>query len=240
MHSIIAMWAHQRARSTAFLRMMIERGDVTVIHEPLVTLIDEGEVALSNGKGGQVIVHSEEAIFDQIRRLARDRPVFFKDTVEHRYNYIFDHTDAVSDFVHTFMVRDPKPTIASLYEMKLNAMRPEFGYEHLFDIFEMTSRVSARPPVVVNADRLVKEPATVVERYCERVSLPFLPNALTWKPEDRPEWQRTQRWHVDVSRSSGFHEESRNYSQTIDNNPKLRRFYDYHHSFYERLIAHAI
>ena len=43
------MWAHQRAVSTAFLRMMIERGDVTVVHEPLVTLTDEGVVPLPDG-----------------------------------------------------------------------------------------------------------------------------------------------------------------------------------------------
>ena len=40
---VIAMWAHPRAVSTAFLRMMIERGDTTVVHEPLVTLADYGK-----------------------------------------------------------------------------------------------------------------------------------------------------------------------------------------------------
>ena len=35
------LWAHPRSRSTALERMMMERGDVTVLHEPLVTLLDD-------------------------------------------------------------------------------------------------------------------------------------------------------------------------------------------------------
>jgi hypothetical protein len=43
------LWAHPRSRSTALERMMMERGDVTVLHEPLVTLLDEGTVTVPGG-----------------------------------------------------------------------------------------------------------------------------------------------------------------------------------------------
>ena len=52
------MWAHPRAVSTAFLRMMIERGDVTVVHEPLVLLTDHGQVELPDLDGGTTTVSS--------------------------------------------------------------------------------------------------------------------------------------------------------------------------------------
>src|SRR4051794_36311922 len=115
MHKIIAMWAHPRALSTAFLRMMIARGDITVVHEPLVTLTDEGKVPVPDGRGGMVELHSAQEVFAHLKYLARDRPVFFKDTVEYRYQYLFDHPEEIAGIEHTFIVRDPKKAINSHY-----------------------------------------------------------------------------------------------------------------------------
>ncbi len=47
--TVVALWAHSRSASTAFVRMMIERGDVTVLHEPLLALHEEGRVSLPYG-----------------------------------------------------------------------------------------------------------------------------------------------------------------------------------------------
>ncbi len=38
MNRIIALWCHPRSLSTAFERMVIERGDLEVIHEPFLYL----------------------------------------------------------------------------------------------------------------------------------------------------------------------------------------------------------
>ncbi|MES2941122.1 MAG: sulfotransferase family protein [Pseudomonadota bacterium] len=240
MNPIIAMWAHQRAMSTAFLRMMIERGDVTVIHEPLVTLIDEGEVALPDGRGGQVVVRSEQALFAQMRELARDKPVFFKDTVEHRYDYLFEHPEDVADIEHTFIVREPRRTISSMYNMKPTITSPEIGYEHLHEIFELARRMSGRVPAVVSADRMIEDPAAAIRRWCDRVGLPFIERALTWKAEDRPEWSRTRKWHMDVINSTGFTRPSKTYSDTVETNPVLQGFYSYHQPFYQQIVQHAL
>src|SRR5437763_104256 len=39
---IVALWSAPRCRSTAFLRMMVERGDFTVLHEPCSQLKNFG------------------------------------------------------------------------------------------------------------------------------------------------------------------------------------------------------
>lgn len=234
------MWAHQRSMSTAFLRMMIERGDITVIHEPLVTLLDEGQVPVPDGKGGQVVVRSERELFDHMRMLAQDGPVFFKDTVEHRYSYLFDNPQAVADIEHTFIVREPRRTISSMFHMKPTITSPEIGYEHQFEIFELARRLKGSLPVVINADRLVSDPHTVVQRYCQQVGLPFIERALSWQPQDRPEWSRTRKWHIDVISSSGFAASTKDYPATVENHPTLRGFYDHHLPFYQQLVHHAI
>ena len=240
MSQVIAMWAHPRAVSTAFLRMMIARGDTTVVHEPLVTLTDEGKVPLPDGHGGTVEADSVPAVFAHLARLARDRPVFFKDTVEYRYQYLFDHPATAAGIEHTFIVRDPKKAINSHYHMKPTVTRPEIGYEHLYDLFELARATTGKRPIVVHAERLLAQPETVVAQYCRAVGLPFIPQALRWQPEDRSEWVRTRKWHIDAIGSSGFAPTEKQYDVTVDNNAELRSFYDYHAPFYEKLVRHAI
>lgn len=237
---LIALWAHQRAVSTAFLRMMIARGDVTVVHEPLVTLTDEGVVPLPDGRGGTVEARSAGEVLAHLSALARERPVFFKDTVEYRYQYLFDHPEAIAEIDHTFIVRDPRKAITSLYAMKPNFTRPEAGYEHLYDLFRLVESVQGKPPTVVHAERLLREPESTIRRYCEAVGLPFVAQALRWQPEERPEWRRTRQWHTDASQSSGFAPTDKRYDVTVDNDERLRAFYDYHLPFYERLVEHAL
>jgi Sulfotransferase domain len=240
LNKIIAMWAHQRSMSTAFLRMMIERGDITVIHEPLVTLLDEDEVPVTDGRGGQVILRSEKALFDHMRELACERPVFFKDTVEHRYSYLFEHPDAVADIEHTFIVREPRQTISSMYHMKPTITCPEIGYEHLHEIFELASQFKGGTPTVINADHLVRDPRSVVQRFCKQVNIAFIEKALSWQSADRPEWGRTRKWHMDVINSSGFAPTNRQYTATVENTPLLAGFLEHHKPFYEQLVRHAI
>lgn len=240
MSKVIAMWAHPRAVSTAFLRMMIERGDITVVHEPLVTLTDEGKVPVPGTDGGSVEITSTGELLAQFKKLAQIRPVFFKDTVEYRYQYLFDHPEEIADIEHTFIVRDPKKAINSHYHVKPTVACHEIGYEHQYDLFELVRAIKGKPPTVVHAERLLREPETVIGNYCRAVGLPFLPEALQWRPEDRTEWQRTRKWHLDAIGSSGFSASEKQYDITVDNNDTLKSYYDYHYPFYEKLIQHSI
>jgi hypothetical protein len=240
MNKVIALWAHPRAVSTAFLRMMIERGDVIVVHEPLVTLVDEGEVPITDGRGGTVVLRSPIEVIRHLKSLTTLAPVFCKDTCEFQYEWMFDHPEEMADIEHTFIVRDPKKAINSHYYVKPTVTCPEIGYEHLYRIFEFAQRIRGKRPPVIHSERLLQDPETVIRRYCELVGLPFIREALTWNAEDRPEWQRTQIWHQDVARSTGFVHRERSYEVTVDNHEKLRSFYDYHYPFYRHLAEHAI
>jgi Sulfotransferase domain len=234
------MWAHSRSASTAFLRMMIERGDVTVVHEPLLALTEEKKVSLPALDGGTTAVHSETELLACLIRFGRVRPVYFKEVVDYDYRYLFDHPDEISGITHTFVVRHPRQTISSHYAIKPTVTCPEIGYERLHELFELAWSATGRKPLVIRAERLVGSPAQVIEAYCDYVGLPFLPHALTWNPGDRHEWQRHRQWHLDAGQSRGFHDRRNDYAATIDNNDLLRSFYDHHSPFYERLVQHAI
>lgn len=238
--STIALWAHPRAISTTFLRMMIERGDLTVVHEPLVTLTDSGKLELPDTDGGTVTVHDTGAVLAQFAALARDRTVFFKDTLEYRYDYLFEHPDEIAGMRHTFIVREPAAAIASHHAVKPEVTSPEIGYEHQFELFELAWQATGQRPVVISAERLLTDPAGMIAAYCAEVDLPYLPHALHWEPGERTEWQPGRRWHLDVIGSSGFRLPTKEYAVTVHNDDRLRSYYDHHRPFYERLIEHEI
>jgi Sulfotransferase domain len=237
---VIAMWAHSRSASTAFLRMMIERGDVTVVHEPLLALTQEGRVVLPKPDGGTLEARSEPELLACLAELSATRPVFVKEVVDYRYAYLFDHPDEIAWMTHTFLVRDPRQAISSHYAVKPTVTCPEIGYERLHELFELTWSVTGRKPLVIRAERLLGEPAAVVEEYCSAVGLPFLPQALSWEPGDRPEWRRHRGWHLDTISSAGFSAGQKVYAVTVDNNAVLKSFYDHHYPFYRRIVQHAI
>jgi hypothetical protein len=238
--SVIAMWAHPRAVSTAFLRMMAERGDVTVVHEPLVLLTDHGQVELPGTDGGTTTVRTTGDLLDRLTELGTMGPVFFKDTLEYHYQYLFDHPEAVAGFRHTFIVREPARTIASHHAVKPELACHEVGYEHQYALFELAWKTTGNRPVVISAERLLQDPAPVVEAYCAAVGLPYLPKALTWKPGERAEWQQNRRWHLDAIASAGFRLPEKEYPVTVENDERLRGYYEHHLPYYERLIEHAL
>lgn len=237
--SVIAMWAHSRSTSTAFLRMMIERGDVTTVYEPWLALTEAGEVTLPDGDGGVRTVRSDGELRDHLVRLSESRPVFVKEVVDYRYPYLFDTPAEVASFTHTFIVRDPRPTIASHYAMKPTVTSPEIGFERLAQLFDLFWSVTGRRPLVLRAERLVDDPVAVVRGFCDYTGLPFAPEAVTWQPRDPPEWGRHRAWHLDAINSSGFVDQHNSYQVTIDNSALLRSFYDHHYPFYERIVRYA-
>ena len=236
------MWAHPRSVSTAFLRMMMERGDMTVVHEPLVTLTDFGEMTVDTRAdgGGPVTVRTPDELFALFGTLAEKSTVFFKDTVEYRYQYLFDHPETVAGMTHTFIVRDPAAAIASHHAVKPAVTCPEIGYEHQYDLFRYVRDVTGSRPVVVSAERLLADPAGVVSRYCAETGLPFVPEALQWQPEDRSEFRLTRKWHLDAIASSGFRAPEKEYAATVENDERLRSYLDHHRPFYDLLVEHAL
>lgn len=194
------LWSAPRSRSTAFFRMMAERGDFTVVHEPFSYLAEFGYADV-----GGTRVRSTADLLAALGDLASRRAVFAKETTGRRYPEVLAEQDFLATgAVHTFLIRHPRETIASYHAMNPDAGLGKMGFESLHEIFTSVSSLTERPPVVVDAVDLMRRPAEVVAAYCARVGIPFLPDALTWRPADRPEWELSSRWHADVAASAGL------------------------------------
>lgn len=239
MKPVIVLWAHSRSASTAFVRMMIERGDVAVLHEPFLALTQGEAVTVPAPGGGSSAATSGRELVDRLAELGRERPVFVKEVLDYHYDDVFGQPAALAWMAHTFLVRDPRRAISSHYAIKPTVTCAEIGYEWLWELFQLLWSASGRQPLVFRSEALLRDPAAEIRAYCEAVGLPFLPGALHWAPGDRPEWQRHRRWHLDAINSSGFTGYRNAYRATVDNHPVLRSFYDHHYPFYQRIVRYA-
>lgn len=233
---LLALWSAPRCRSTAFLRMMEERGDFTVVHEPFSHVADFGVSIV-----GKVEVRNERELIAALRELGADRPVFFKDTTDFHYPEVLQHKEFLSEGTHTFMIRDPKAAIASHYRLNPELGRDEIGFAWLHEIYEAVIEATGTEPIVIDGDDLVAAPKQVVKAYCDRVGIPFLPSALEWKPKLRSDWEKTARWHESVSESSRFDPSAgKNGGLDVETHPTLRAFLRYHQLYYDQLYERRL
>ena len=233
----IAMWAVPRSRSTVFLRIMLERGDLEVIHEPFSYLLEDGHFDV----GGQRTTSMPELLGTLLDVAIQGRRVFFKDTSDYKYTPLLADERLYHSVINTFMIREPRATVASHYAMNPNVTLDEIGFEYLHSIFEAVRAATDEVPLVIDGDDLVANPEGTVRAYCQRVGLPFIGEALHWKASTaQTTWQRTERWHEDVDRSTGLVAKDEDHAVHPDNNLDLRRLVEHHQPFYDAMYAHRL
>lgn len=232
---LLALWSAPRSRSTAFFRMMAQRGDFRMFHEPFSDLAAGQPYTV---EGTQLT--TTDQLFSALVDLSEQTPVFFKDTTEYRHVHLFDELPLAEKAVHTFIIREPRSAIESHYAMNPEMSLAEVGYEHLYEVFARVQQTTGRTPVVIDADVLVERPAETIRAYCETVGIGYDDTALSWAPGERSEWARTSHWHQDVAQSSGFQRSAKSYEVTIDSSPVLADYYRHHLPFYEKLRAGAL
>jgi hypothetical protein len=247
------LWSAPRSRSTAFFRMMAERGDFTVVHEPFSYLAEFGYAEVDG-----VRVTSAPDLFAALRSLARTTPVFVKETTGRRYPEVLaEPAFLATDAVHTFLIRHPRETIASYHAMSPDAPLHKIGFESQYEIFAAVRRLTGREPVVVDSGDLMRRPAATVKAYCAMVGIDFRPDALRWRAADRPEWELSRRWHTDVAASTGLGDvgvgggdggggiggiggAAGDRGIDVDGHPRLADYLRHHLPYYEMLYARRL
>jgi hypothetical protein len=232
---VFALWSAPRARSTAFFRSMVERGDMVVVHEPFGDLAGLGETDVEGRR-----FDSPVSLLVWLGDRTQDVNVFLKDTPDRRHREVFADRRFLAEARHAFLIRRPEEIAASFYAVEPVMGIDSIGLEVLHDLHSAVRDAGGHHPVVIDSDDLVARPEATMAAYCAAVGLPFIPEALTWEPGDRLEWRRSARWHVDVSASSGFASPERSYTHTVENSDELARFAARHLPFYEQLHAQRL
>jgi hypothetical protein len=231
----IALWAVPRSLSTAFERVFVERDDLEVLHEPFSASYYYGEDRLSDRYSDV----EPEAEYNYDRVLAdvlkpRQKRVFLKDMAYHAKGIM--NPEFISKFVNTFILRDPKYVLSSLYKMWPDFTLEETGYEELYWAFRYATE-AGEDPVVVDAMIFSEDPVGILSAYCERVGLPFRPGALSWEPGEVEEWKSWEGWHEAAQQSTGIERAERR-DPTLPE--ELEEAYEHCLPYYYTLAAHTI
>jgi hypothetical protein len=226
---LLALWSAPRSRSTAFERMVMERGDFTVLHEPFSHVADFGSAVV-----GDITVRGERELIAALRKLPGR--VFFKDTTDFAYPELLVDREFLRQAVHMFIIREPREVIASHVTLNPGVTRDDIGFSRLHEIYEAVVAATGTEPVVIDSDDLLDRPAATVEACCALVGVPFIPEALRWAKGVPQQWQRTARWHQGASDSSGFERRAEaGDDRGVVDDPVLGEFYRYHLPYYTKL-----
>src|SRR5918998_1003721 len=231
----IALWAVPRSLSTAFERVFVERDDLEVLHEPFSASYYYGEGRLSDRYADVEpdAEHNYERVLAEILR-PRQRRVFLKDMAYQAKGVM--GPEFISNFVNTFIVRDPKYVLSSLYKMWPDFTLEEAGYEELYWAFRYVTQ-AGEDPVVVDAMTFSENPVGILSAYCERVGIPFQPGALSWEPGEVEEWQDWEQWHEAAQESTGIRRAERRDPALPE---RLQEAYENCLPYYYALAAHTI
>jgi hypothetical protein len=215
---------------------MVERGDMTVLlHEPFCKLKDFGETA-----AGPHSFDSPLSLLAWLREDTHDMRVFLKDHAPTYYREVVADKRFLAEAQHAFLIRRPEEIAASCYALSPGMDIESIGLERLCEAQAAVRDAGGNASVVIDSDDLVARPEATMAAYCATVGLPFIPQALTWEPGERPEWRQYARWHVEVSASSGFERRERVYPHTVENSAELAWLAAYHRPFYEQLYAQRL
>jgi hypothetical protein len=229
---IIVLWTVPRSVSTAFERMMMERGDVAVVHEPYSLRYYFGPDKRSNRYERTDPTGTPDRIIASLAHRASDGPVFVKDMAYHVRDLVDPHF--VARFTNTFLIRDPAWTIPSLARHWPDFTLEEVGYDALEELLD-----AGGDSIVIDSDDLRADPEGIVRAYCEAVDLPFVTHALEWEPGMPAQWGTWEAWHRDVAESSGFASPPEGPPPPLPDAP-AKAAYDHCAPIYERLRSRSI
>ena len=232
----VALWAVPRSISTAFERAFVERDDFEVFHEPFGDSYYYSEERLSDRypDAEPKAEHNYENVLARMLE-PREKRVFVKDMAYHAKGLM--GPEFASRFKNTFIIRDPKYVLTSLYKMWPDFSLEETGFEQLYRLFRYATELDPEDVVVVDAMTFSENPVGVLSAYCEHLEIPFRTDALSWQPREVRRWESWEGWHEEAQQSTGIKPAERK-------DPKLPRelqdAYEYCLPYYYQLAAKAV
>ncbi|MEX0348214.1 MAG: hypothetical protein AB3N15_02230 [Paracoccaceae bacterium] len=202
---IHALWCQPCSVSTAFERIMRERGDLSVQHEPFMyhhylTTTDRLFPGFSPEPGHPVTYDEIRAM---IRETAQSGPVFFKDMAYYVADRLSRDAGSAGEMSHAFLVRNPIEAALSYAKRDPQFTRLELGHEAQYRLYGALTELG-HTPLVITADQLRNDPQTALRRYWAHAGLAFLDQAFTWNDTVPDGWCSVQSWHTEVLQSGAI------------------------------------
>jgi len=165
------LWCVPRSISTAFEKMIWNSGEFEVVSEPFLDLYKQ---SLLSDEDRAEVKTKIRAICDELLMRSEHRPIFVKDMAYHAEQFICD--DFIRRTNHAFLIRNPKLSIPSLYEMRADYEEVQTGFEGQLALFERIHNLTGSMPKGI----------------------------LSWPAGSLKAWAKRESWHLKAINSTGF------------------------------------
>ncbi len=236
----INLWSSPRNISTALLYAFAQRTDTAVVDEPLYAHYLLHQPTAAEHPGRQGVLHSQEhdgrRVIQSILVADYGQPVVvFKQMTHHLVGLPLEWLDGVTNVL---LIRDPREILRSFSRVVEGVTAEDIGLPQQGCLFDRLHRAGVPAPLIVDARRLLEDPAGVLARLCVRLDLPYDPGMLHWPAGPKPyDGSWAAHWYGGVHRSTGF----RPYRErALALSPTLSDIAAECLPIYARLLRHAI
>jgi hypothetical protein len=203
----LAMWSGPRNLSTALMRAWGNRDDTVVVDEPFYAhYLDV--TGIDHPGRDEIVAHHERDWRRVVDALLAPVPLGVRISYQKQMSHHLlpqvgrEWLDRVT---HAFLIRDPRPVVASLGE-KLGVFDLDAtGLPQQVEIFGRVLGRSGHAPPVLDAADLLRDPGAMLRKLCAALEVPFSDRMLWWPPGRRATdglWAR--HWYERVEASTGF------------------------------------
>lgn len=232
----INVWSGPRNVSTALMYAFAQRRDTTALDEPLY-----GHYLRVSGADHPLrerVLHAMDTDGDRVVREELLGPwptpvVMFKQMAHHLVDVERSFLDLCRNVL---LIRDPREVLLSYARHVERPTLHGLGYPTQVELLD---RVESRgeQPVVVDAERLLRDPPGQLATLCDACGIPFDESMLHWPAGPKPEdgvW--APEWYERVHTTTGFAPYRPRRGELP---PRLRSLHARARPLYERLLRHA-
>lgn len=238
----LAMWSGPRNISTAFMRSWGNREDTVVVDEPFYAHY-LAVTGIEHPGRDEILAHHERDWRRVVASLLAPLPpgvrVLYQKQMSHHLLPGMGR-EWLGQMTHAFLIRDPRPMIASLAEKLATFDLLATGLPQQVEILEFVQERTGRTPPVLDTADLLRDPPAMLRRLCVALDVPFSDRMLWWPPGRRDTdgiWAR--HWYDRVERSTGF-EPPPATNETTALSPRLAAIEAECRPLYERLRDHRL
>jgi Sulfotransferase domain len=203
----LAMWSGPRNVSTAFMRSWGNREDTLVVDEPFYAHYLDSTGLDHPGRDEVIAAHERDwrrVVTALLAPVPEGVAILYQKQMSH---HLLPHMgrEWLGSMTHAFLIRDPKPMLASLGEKLGEFDLLATGLPQQVEIFDHVVRSTGRIPPVVDAADLLAAPEPMLRALCAVLEVEFSPRMLSWPPGPRATdgvWAR--HWYQRVELSTGF------------------------------------
>lgn len=235
----IGMWSGPRNISTAMMRSFENRDDTRVVDEPFYAyyLNTTG----SDHPMKREVVASQPTDWRTVAAaLSRDLDGVEISYQKHMTHHMLREIDLgwTSTLRNCFLIRDPEYVVNSYVRKRDTVTQDDIGILRQFELYTEISAITGQDIPVVDAARFLQNPQAGLQGLCERLSIPYTDNMLSWPRGRRASdgvW--AEHWYEVVEQSTGFQASS---APDITLSEPLQAIADEANHYYQLLLEKSL